>query len=202
MKILHLSDIHCTYRRVEELLREVKLDSYDLVVVSGDIECPDLVMEPLINSGVTIYAVPGNMDDIYVKDYLESKGINVDGKLVEHRGYVLAGIGGIHPQTSLERVVNQLKASPPGGKLLVLTHHPPFRTKVDKALRAVHAGLREIREFVEKWRPLVLMCGHIHESRGVDKLGETVVVNPGPLARGYFAEIDLPSLNVKLRSLS
>jgi hypothetical protein len=44
-----------------------------------------------------------------------------------------------------------------------------------------------IREFIEKWKPLLVLSGHIHESAAVDAIGPTRMVNPGSLAEGKYA---------------
>lgn len=41
------------------------------------------------------------------------------------------------------------------------------------------AGSSAIRHEVEKYQPLLDLCGHIHESRGTTRIGRTVVINPG-----------------------
>jgi len=43
----------------------------------------------------------------------------------------------------------------------------------------IGAGSESVKQAVEKVQPLVDLCGHIHESRGVCKIGKTLVVNPG-----------------------
>ncbi len=50
-------------------------------------------------------------------------------------------------------------------------------------------------EALEKYQPMLGLHGHIHESYGTDKVGETPVVNPGSeygegILRGYGIEID------------
>lgn len=40
-------------------------------------------------------------------------------------------------------------------------------------------GSTAVREAIEKYQPLLVLCGHIHESRGVVKIGRTTIVNPG-----------------------
>ncbi len=48
-----------------------------------------------------------------------------------------------------------------------------------------------MREFIEKYRPDLVLCGHVHEARGQDMLGKTVMVNPGMLRNGHaLVEID------------
>jgi Icc-related predicted phosphoesterase len=41
------------------------------------------------------------------------------------------------------------------------------------------AGSVSVLKAVRKHAPLVDLCGHVHESRGVTKIGRTLVVNPG-----------------------
>jgi len=50
--------------------------------------------------------------------------------------------------------------------------------------------LRAVRRFIETRRPDVAVVGHIHEGRGIDTVGDTIVVNPGALREGGYAVID------------
>jgi Icc-related predicted phosphoesterase len=36
-----------------------------------------------------------------------------------------------------------------------------------------------VRKIIDKYQPLLMLTGHIHESRGLVKLGRTTVINPG-----------------------
>jgi len=36
-----------------------------------------------------------------------------------------------------------------------------------------------VREAIEKYKPLLGLHGHIHESRGVVNIGRTLCINPG-----------------------
>jgi Icc-related predicted phosphoesterase len=40
-------------------------------------------------------------------------------------------------------------------------------------------GSRAVRQAIEKYQPLLALHGHVHESRGVTKLGRTLCINPG-----------------------
>jgi len=56
---------------------------------------------------------------------------------------------------------------------------PP--TPVVKAGQSIMVGVGSdaVREAIEEYQPLVALVGHIHESRGIAKIGRTTVVNPG-----------------------
>jgi len=43
----------------------------------------------------------------------------------------------------------------------------------------IGAGSSSIRREIEKYQPLVQLCGHVHESRGTTRIGRTLIVNPG-----------------------
>jgi hypothetical protein len=42
-----------------------------------------------------------------------------------------------------------------------------------------HVGSTSVRKVIEKLQPLAGLHGHIHESRGVSKIGKTQCFNPG-----------------------
>jgi Icc-related predicted phosphoesterase len=60
-------------------------------------------------------------------------------------------------------------------------------------------GSSVIRTFIEREQPDLVLCGHIHESRGVDEIGETQIVNPGPVAEGHYAVVDVDDGTVRTR---
>ncbi len=73
-----------------------------------------------------------------------------------------------------------------------LFHSPPYGTQldlaapfgsVDRVRRNEHVGSSEIRRFIERTQPYLVLCGHCHESAVLgsyrDQLGETRCVNPG-----------------------
>jgi len=88
-------------------------------------------------------------------------------------------------------------------------HVPPYGTPLDLAPKLdenfnvemsggqpvmVNVGSKSVREAIEKHQPLLGLHGHIHESRGITKLGSTYCVNPGSeyaegVLRGVLIEI-------------
>jgi uncharacterized protein len=91
----------------------------------------------------------------------------------------------------LEKLVGQLHD--PSHSVFNL-HVPPIRTSIDTApvvsadLAPViqggavlmgSAGSEAVRGVIETYQPLISLHGHIHESRGIAKLGKTVCLNPG-----------------------
>lgn len=93
-------------------------------------------------------------------------------------------------------------------KVVCNFHCPPYLTlldlapKLDKNLKPVyvmgkpireHVGSKSVRKFMEKYQPMLGLHGHIHESYASDRIGKTLVVNPGSeytegILRGFILE--------------
>jgi len=72
-------------------------------------------------------------------------------------------------------------------RAVYIMHSPPFGTRLDLIQGEKSAGSRSIRTFIERNQPLLTLHGHIHESAElsgtyVDRIGETISINPGQLA--------------------
>ena len=89
------------------------------------------------------------------------------------------------------------------GQFLLVSHQPPINTSADRVRPGQHVGSRLVRRFIEEHQPLACLTGHIHEGIGLDKIGSTQVINPGPLMNGYFATIQLSAdqISAELRQL-
>jgi Icc-related predicted phosphoesterase len=74
----------------------------------------------------------------------------------------------------------------PGRPVIANLHAPPFGCGVldlvgnpDIPGEARHVGSHAVREFIEMTQPAVALVGHIHEGKGVVRVGKTDVFNPG-----------------------
>ena len=190
MKILHISDLHCSVSSLKMLPSLVSRHGPDVLVVSGDLECNEYFIDMLLRTGIPVLGVPGNMDDAYISRTMSEKGVNIDARMVELGGTVFMGIGGRAPLSSIRRI-RELASEARGREIVLVSHHPPHGTRIDVAFSGVHAGLYELRSLIEEIRPKACLCGHIHESPGVDRIGETLLVNPGPFYEGRYAVVDL-----------
>ena len=63
---------------------------------------------------------------------------------------------------------------------------PPYNTKLDN-IGCGHVGSQSIRDLIEEFNPALVLCGHVHEARGIDRINETTIVNPGVFAYGELA---------------
>jgi Icc-related predicted phosphoesterase len=109
------------------------------------------------------------------------------GSAVSIGGQTFFGIGGGIPVTpfgswswdfSESQADHLLKDCPPGG---VLVSHSPPKGIVDRSSSGLSLGSTAVRAAMERCRPRLLVCGHIHASAGESEVvGGTTVVNAGP----------------------
>jgi len=199
MKMLLFSDVHCNVNICELLVEKSK--DVDIVIGAGDfaqfrqgldisIEVLKLIKKPTI-------LVPGNSESFEElldesKDWKEANVLHGGGILVNDHNFY--GVGGGIPITPFgdwsydfnEEEAKELLSGCPTGGILV-THSPP-KEVVDKSSFGKNLGSTSIRETILEKSPLLVVCGHIHESSGNhDKLGNSVVINAGP--KGIIWEV-------------
>ncbi|MHA1912574.1 MAG: metallophosphoesterase family protein [Candidatus Kariarchaeaceae archaeon] len=95
----------------------------------------------------------------------------------------------IQMREELSKIEQKLKDST--DPVIFLTHDAPYGTKLDiiKA-RKEQGGNKALTEFIERVKPLINIHGHIHENRGTDRIGKTLLINPGAVVDGRGAIYD------------
>lgn len=177
------------------------------VIISGDLTTrggaagASRVIEAARAVNPNVRAQNGNMDGPDVVAYLDREGVNLHLQALELApGVGVMGVGwstptpfGTPSETDDGQIARWLEEAHAGAKdfvnLLLVAHDPPYGTAVDQVSPGNHVGSRSVREFIERVQPDVCLTGHIHEASGVDELGRTQVVNPGPLPWGGYALI-------------
>jgi Icc-related predicted phosphoesterase len=152
-------------------------------------------------SGAAVLAVAGNCDSPEIDRHLVQMGVSLHARGVSLDAIGLHGLSAIPPwragmhQFTEEELAAALEAgfAQLGGaaKHGMLVHVPPHGLSLDRIVLGRHAGSTAVRAFVEKAEPCLVVCGHIHESAGVEQLGPTTVVNCGYAAVGHYARIDV-----------
>jgi len=211
MRIVGVADIHGNVRMSSKLAEALPDLLPDLILIAGDItnfgtaRTAKEVLGPLLSRGIPLIAVFGNCDGRDVPGFLEELQISAHDKRVEVNGLEIVGVGGsnITPfstvwELSEDEIGPILERNYRPGDI-ILSHVPPYGTKADMTNSGVHVGSRALRKFIEGEHPPLVLTGHIHEARSVDSIGETLVVNPGPLFRGYYAVIEVEKDRVKAK---
>ncbi|HPT74603.1 MAG TPA: hypothetical protein PKX52_06840 [Methanomassiliicoccaceae archaeon] len=75
------------------------------------------------------------------------------------------------------------------GAVMVL-HCPPYGF-LDKVMGDKSVGSTAILDLVKRYRPKVVLSGHVHEDRGVIEKDGTLFMNPGAAKDGYSALLDI-----------
>jgi len=209
MKILVISDLHANNEQLDKLNEQ--FGQADAVLFGGDFaECfkPETgkgALEALCAKHENIYAVLGNCDNEQFLEDIEEQDISVERSLVFHEGLAFAGAGGgskFTGKTEFERTEEEILSdfeivlnsiADTGDKslwnsLIMISHNPPKGEKVDAVNAEIHAGSQMFTDFIKENQPLAVICGHIHEGAGIEKIGETTVINPGSLGEtGSYA---------------
>ena len=214
---LAFGDLHDDISRLEEI---PELEGAAGVIVTGDITMVGGIrqarraLEPLARRFPLLLAQIGNMDLREVNGWLDEQGWNLHARARElHPGVLALGVGGsnITPfntpsefseqqladwmeqaHTEAERITAASANSASGPPLVVLVAHtPPHATACDRLRSGAPAGSTAVRGFIEKYQPDICLCGHIHESRAQDRIGKTVILNPGMLGAGGYAVLRL-----------
>jgi Icc-related predicted phosphoesterase len=200
MKLLFFADIHNDESAVDNIIKKVKKEKIDFLVCAGDLSEFGVGLKKLAKklSGVApLYIIPGNHEDDEEIDEIESKFKDVHNfhlKAVKIKDVLLLGCGGggfshklVPFEESKKYFKDELKKLKDSKKAVLVTHAPPYRTKLDTVF-GEHTGVTSIRKFIEKEQLALVICGHLHENSGkVDYIGKTKIVNPGK--KGFIFRI-------------
>jgi uncharacterized protein len=172
--------------------------------------------------------VNGGNDDIWEIDQLIESSPCVtfaEGKVIDLDGFSLVSMGWTNPtpwDTFREAPENELAAKieavasqvPDIGRTIFNFHAPPYGTGLDEApaldatLRPIHGGAvmkpvgsTAVRDAINAHQPMLSIHGHIHESRGIKKMGRTLAINPGSVygdgvLQGAVIELDAKKAKV------
>jgi Icc-related predicted phosphoesterase len=205
MRIIVFGDIHMDlgkFRNISEI------EAADFIIITGDItnfgnhRKARQIVSAVAEVNNRILALHGNLDNSDVAAYLEDEGLSLHnrGLVVEDIG--ILGIGGSNPtpfQTPVEYEETELAAFIANGyeqvkncpHLLLISHAPPLNTKTDKISNGAHVGSSSVRAFIDEKQPALCLCGHIHEARAIDAVGNTQIINPGMIKDGGWVDIRL-----------
>jgi len=164
----------------------------------------------------------GGNDDIWeIDDIIESSPCVSfgEGKMLDLGGFHLVSMGWTNPtpwNTFREAPEDQLAAKieavvseiPDMERAIFNFHAPPYGTGLDEApaldetLRPTHGGAvmkavgsTAVRDAILAHQPMLSVHGHIHESRGIKRMGRTLAMNPGSVygdgvLQGAVLELD------------
>ena len=174
----------------------------DIVAIGGDItnSGPSSLgfMDTFVSKGIRMVNLASVMGNHDWSARMTERGF-LHGTTTTIKGTRIGGIGGSLPAGGcpfeLDETEYQILLNRMGPCDVLLTHQPPYNTKCDVAMGGGffprHIGSKAIRRYIELRQPRLGLVGHVHESQGIDKIGNSVIVNAGAFAFGDYAEITI-----------
>jgi uncharacterized protein len=165
----------------------------------------DMAEEKLKGSPVRVFVSPGNDDEIEIDEVI-AKATKVElaeGKCIDLGGFEMISSGWANPtpwhtyreapeEELAKRMEPMIRDIKDMSRAIFNFHPPPYGTSLDEApaldenLRVMHGGkaLRHVgstavRAAIDKHQPLLSLHGHIHEGKGIARLGKTLAINTG-----------------------
>ena len=192
MKILAAGDIHGDTNIAEKLAQRAEVEKADLVILCGDITKFDAsttnLIGPFVKRNKKVLFIPGNHESFATADFLaEVYGIkNIHGYSVKYGDVGLFGCGGANigvAQLEEKEIFDLLKQGFDKIKYLkkkiMVTHVHPTQTKMEQ-FTEFFPGSSGVRKAIDKFKPDILLCSHVHEAEGIEeRIGDTKVVNVG-----------------------
>lgn len=205
MRLLCITDLHDKRSALDQILAAA--GAVDAVLLGGDITNfgspadAERIVRVLQARVERVLAVAGNCDSAAIEERLVQLGVSLFQRGVLVDGVGFQGLSGMPPwhaqmyQFSEEQLAQALDlgyAQLNGAHSHVVLSHPPPRAEhVDYTQRGHHVGSTALRRFIDRVQPALVICGHIHEGRGVEQLGRTQVVNCGAAAAGCYALVEM-----------
>lgn len=216
MKILMITDIHSNPDKIYSYLDE---NTVDEIIITGDVTefgPEDLFVNTLnkFSEYANVHALFGNCDPINSSELIEkSNATNIHDNTSNIGDINIVGFGGSNPTPfdtpnefsdeilydSLSKYSDILSSD---SFTILVTHAPPLDTNADKIGSGVHVGSSGVRKIIEETQPTLNLCGHVHESVGEDKIGETIVINPGDASTGHACIIELKDDDIKNKKVN
>jgi Icc-related predicted phosphoesterase len=183
---------------VSSVFREVMTETLKRWIALAD--------ERLESAEVELFVMPGNDDEPYLDQYIVGSRVeNCDGRCVmvgDYKMYSLAWATTTPWDTPREtteaglweRILELVDGDTDFSRAIFNFHDPPYDSGLDlgPALtpdfeviqeagqpKQVPIGSHSVRRAIEEFQPLLALHGHVHESRGVTKIGRSVCINPG-----------------------
>jgi hypothetical protein len=204
LKVVVVSDFHGSLEASRQAASKAEQIHADVVIVSGDItdfgsvQNARQLLSPLAELQLPVLFVPGNCDPPSLAEINLKNARCIHGSCATYNNVMFAGVGGgpISPfntpfemtEDQIMKVLNQsFRQCQPKPWRILVSHTPPKNTKLDAAFSGEHVGSSSLRQYIEKKQPSIVFCGHIHEARGIDNIGNTVIVNSGPARHSQCA---------------
>ena len=191
MRLLAFTDTHEDLESLERARK--KSSKADIVVCLGDISWFEQdtkgMLKRISKFDKTVLMLHGNheFEPVLRKECeLFRNIVFLHKELYEFGGYLFIAYGGggfslrdMEFETFIKKIEKKIKDK----KVILLIHGPPFGTKTDRhpLIEGEFVGNKSYTNFIKKYSPVLVLCGHIHENEGThDTINGSTIINPGP----------------------
>ena len=192
LKILAASELEGDSKQALKLAKQAQKERVDLVVLCGDltgwVETQNLI-KPFKDRNQKVLLIPGNHDNFATADFLATLyGMkNIHGYSAIYKNIGFFGAGGADTNLAFpghiteRQIFETLKQAHAGiagiEKKIMVTHMHPQGSKSE--FSGIQ-GSKAIKQAIDKFKPALLLHGHIHEAEGAEEyIGKTKVINVG-----------------------
>lgn len=199
-KILAAGDIHGDTGLVKRLAKKAEKENVDLIILAGDLTMWDEETKNLIGPFVKIkkpvLLLHGNHESLATVDFLSEiyspHAKNLHGYSFIKNDVGIFGCGGadfgvsaLTEKEFFDTLNKAHKGVSKAKKTIMATHMHPFKSKAELS---GFQGSKGIKKAIRKFKPDIMISGHIHEAEGIEeKVGKTRVISVGK--KGKIIEI-------------
>lgn len=181
VKFLSVSDIHSDEKLIKKIEKKVNLDDIDFVIIAGDISDKNDDFSKLLSpfKDKKIFMAPGNHDSTQqinslVKNYnielIGNQPIKINDKLwMFGTNYITLGEKKVNDDELFKILSKEYLKIPENTTKIMVCHEPPQNSKIGDASPFV-PGSKGVARFLEVFEPDKFICGHIHESSGLEEI--------------------------------
>lgn len=181
-----------------------KIDSlFEKLVLERLQHWMELAEERLKGKNIDVFMTAGNDDLLAVDSVIDNSSVfvNPDLKKVFVKEYEMISLSWSNPtpwdtsrecsEEELEEKIEGMASQVDDMNTAIFNFHiPPYDTLLDQAPKlsdklvpstdeTIPAGSKAVLDAIKKYQPMLGLHGHIHESRGIVKMGRTICLNPG-----------------------
>ncbi len=181
-----------------------KIDSlFEKLVLERLQHWMELAEQRLKGKNIDVFMTAGNDDLLAVDSVIDNSSVfvNPDLKKVFVQEYEMISLSWSNPtpwdtsrecsEEELEEKIEGMASQVEDMNTAIFNFHiPPYDTLLDQAPKlsdklvpstdeTIPAGSKAVLDAIKKYQPMLGLHGHIHESRGIVKIGQTICLNPG-----------------------
>lgn len=188
LRIFAASCVHSDTSLAKKLADKAKREGVDLILLSGDIvedDAPEGIVGKFAGTGKQVLMVAGNHDfhaTPFLAERYGAKNLHAYSWKVGDVGFfgcggANVGLNALSEEEIYQTLLKAFDRVKDCKRKVMVTHVHPSGSLIEKFSQFVH-GSSGVRAAIDRLKPDVAICGHVHEAEGIEeRIGSTQVVN-------------------------